>query len=582
MAKLNYNFFHGEKGLIHKNLIEYKILNVVKDSSDKNFDDYLKTTDSIEEFCYLSSVRKNILNWYPFKSNARLLEVGAGVGSLTGLFCDKVKDVVSVEMTDVRAEIINEWHKDRENLEIMVGNFNEMTFDEKFDYIVLIGVFEYSKRFLESENAHVELLKHLKSLLKPNGIILIGIENRLGLKYFSGCMEEHTGKLFLGLNSYDEYDYIRTFSKSELEEIANDAGMENYRFMYPFPSYGYPCAIYSDEILPYIEFGQSYSIPRSDYFEFFNEFRMYKTLQADKIVTNFSNSFLLELFNGKLPDEKILYAKLPIYKKEQDKIATIITEKNSRKLVKKYSLMQNFEKIKKYIDIYQQVSGHIDKKHFEYVEAKWNKDHVEMPFIEKISLEKILNKQLNLALKCNNENQEIYQKFIDEIIAAFKNIAERWQINSIKSNQYHTEEFSKYFGNLKIIEELNCINYANIDCNVEDFFIDNATVYVIDYENIVDFFVPVEFLIFKLINSWYNKNVLNYKNAEKILDIMEIYRKCDINTENLDIYKSWNKFCYNKIYSCQVILNFDKKGYSPDFIDVKNVKKHGAMYNNEK
>lgn len=65
--------------------------------------------------------------------------------------------------------------------------------DECYDYITLIGVFEYSKGYIGTDDPYVEMIRRIKRHLKPGGQILIAIENRLGLKYFAGCTEDHTG-----------------------------------------------------------------------------------------------------------------------------------------------------------------------------------------------------------------------------------------------------------------------------------------------------------------------------------------------------------------------------------------------------
>ena len=46
---------------------------------------------------------------------------------------------------------INAWkNKEAENLEIVVGNFNTVSdnLTETFDYVTLIGVFEYAKTYI--------------------------------------------------------------------------------------------------------------------------------------------------------------------------------------------------------------------------------------------------------------------------------------------------------------------------------------------------------------------------------------------------------------------------------------------------
>ena len=59
--------------------------------------------------------------------------------------------VTSVELSKRRADINYARNRDKENLTIMVGNLNDMTFPEKFDYVVVNGVLEYAMSFTEGK-----------------------------------------------------------------------------------------------------------------------------------------------------------------------------------------------------------------------------------------------------------------------------------------------------------------------------------------------------------------------------------------------------------------------------------------------
>ena len=54
------------------------------------------------------------------------------------------------------------------NLEIVVGNLNDVSFDKKFDYITLIGVFEYASVYTYSDNPYIDFLNNIKKFLKEN------------------------------------------------------------------------------------------------------------------------------------------------------------------------------------------------------------------------------------------------------------------------------------------------------------------------------------------------------------------------------------------------------------------------------
>ena len=78
-------------------------------------------------------------------------------------------------------------NEEHDNLTVMLGNFEDIRLDEKFDYVTLIGVFEYSICYINSDNPFMDMLERAKSFLKPGGKLLIAIENKYGLKYFAGA-----------------------------------------------------------------------------------------------------------------------------------------------------------------------------------------------------------------------------------------------------------------------------------------------------------------------------------------------------------------------------------------------------------
>ena len=199
---------------------------------------------------HLSPERRNLLEWFPFRSNATLLEVGAGCGALTGLFCERVKRVVAVELSRRRARITAERYPDTSNLEILVGNVDEIPLAESFDYITLIGVLEYTKSFISTSDPYSRLFDILLPRLREDGTILIAIENRFGLKYWAGIADDHTGSLFEAISTPVPGKRIETFSRQGLISLLHRNGLYDLHFYYPHPDYKLPREIFSDAYLP--------------------------------------------------------------------------------------------------------------------------------------------------------------------------------------------------------------------------------------------------------------------------------------------------------------------------------------------
>jgi 2-polyprenyl-3-methyl-5-hydroxy-6-metoxy-1,4-benzoquinol methylase len=170
---------------------ELQILQIAKQYPGELSQDYIENKNHFLLDYTFSAIRQNIINWYPFRKNAELLEIGAGMGAVTGVFCDKCKEVTAIEMSDRRADIIRERYKACKNLTVLTQNINDWETEKKFDYIVFIGVLEYAELFSNAKDPFNEFLMKCADLLNENGTILFAIENRFGLKYWCGASEDH-------------------------------------------------------------------------------------------------------------------------------------------------------------------------------------------------------------------------------------------------------------------------------------------------------------------------------------------------------------------------------------------------------
>ena len=85
-------------------VIEDEIINCLKENKNPMMEDTLKNTGAV--FHNFSSARNGLIDWYDFREDAEVIELGAGMGALTGILCNKCKSVVSVEGSEKRAEII--------------------------------------------------------------------------------------------------------------------------------------------------------------------------------------------------------------------------------------------------------------------------------------------------------------------------------------------------------------------------------------------------------------------------------------------------------------------------------------------
>jgi len=318
--------------------VEDVIIRLIAESEPEDYVEAIYNNFSWATYYHLTRTRKNLLNWYPFDAKASVLEIGCGLGAITATLCDKCRDVTAVELSKRRATATLLRCREKDNLEIIVGNLNDIEFEKKFDYITLIGVLEYQGSYTEGTDPYADFLKKIKCLLKPEGKLLIAIENQYGLKYWCGAREDHTGRPFDGLNQYvNNQGKVRTFSKKELELLVKRSGYKNTFFYYPMPDYKLPTVVYSQEYLPNdptLQNTRFYYVPDKKTLVA-SEAAVYPDIIANGVFEFFANSFLVECSDSDKLGE-YSFAKLCSERYGEYRIGTRI--KSGKGSVEKFSL----------------------------------------------------------------------------------------------------------------------------------------------------------------------------------------------------------------------------------------------------
>ena len=174
----------------------------------------------------------------------------------------------------------------------MVGNLNDMTFPEKFDYVVVNGVLEYAMSFTEGKTPYETFLQRMGAYLKPEGRLLIAIENRLGLKYFAGAPEDHTDLHFFGINGYPGNQSVRTFSKNELGRAAGKQRLSFSALLLPVPGLqiSYRNFLQMRAFIP-IPMEETIRCTQIRQRIFFSEHAGVKAFEKEKILSSFCEFF---------------------------------------------------------------------------------------------------------------------------------------------------------------------------------------------------------------------------------------------------------------------------------------------------
>lgn len=292
---LNYENYIG-RDLYSDGAVENQLLELVQKHSEEELNRVIAESKDWTMLYHLSHIRHNIVSWLPITKSDTVLEIGSGCGAITGALAEKAGHVKCVELSEKRSLINATRNRKYSNIEILLGNFQsiEEKMEETFDYITLIGVFEYGEAYIQTASPYVDFLRIISKHLKENGKLVIAIENRLGLKYWAGCREDHFGTYFEGLEGYTNTKGVKTFSKPEWEQMLQEAGLKQVEFYYPYPDYKLPLAIYSDERLPKVgELNNNLNNFDRDRMVLFNETKVFDTLIKDGLFPLFSNSYLM-------------------------------------------------------------------------------------------------------------------------------------------------------------------------------------------------------------------------------------------------------------------------------------------------
>ena len=301
-VKLNYRNYSGVD-LYSDGAVEDELLDIVKSHEASEFSSIILERKSWPVLYHLSGFRKNIIEWLPMEKTDSVLEIGSGCGAITGCLADKAGKVTCIELSEKRSLINAYRNKEKSNIEILLGNFEEVeqTLNEQYDYITLIGVLEYGEAYISGERPYERFLMAVKRHLKPGGKLIIAIENKFGLKYWAGCKEDHTGLFFESIEGYTKTKGVKTFSKCELEQLIRKAGFSDFTFYYPYPDYKLPMAIYSDAYLPKEGDLQTNVLNfDTDRIVLFDESKAFATIARENAFPLFSNSYLVSIRNGEI------------------------------------------------------------------------------------------------------------------------------------------------------------------------------------------------------------------------------------------------------------------------------------------
>ena len=463
--------------------------------SDPDYDTAISKRENYSSWAqeyHLSPVRQNLLKWFPFDAEGSILEVGAGCGALTGLFCGKVRNVVALEYSYLRALVTAQRHSRCSNLEVIVGGLQDYEEERLFDYISVIGVLEYAAAFYGGEKPFESFLKKAHTMLKPEGALILAIENKIGLKYIAGEPEEHTGRIFESIYNYPYPSKVRTFSKQELARLLGAAGFASMQWYYPLPDYKRPEVVLSEEVTPEDSDSVWPLYPaKTSIFPgkaVLAERWFGKTLAQAGLFGEFSNSFLViaKKKKNETPDEPRcirFWAANQGRKPEFRTSVRICVDEGGKYVVRSADNDKSIPFIRE-IARRELLAEKFFKGKAEAVTGRSDGSSLRYSFIEFPSLEELIADAIEKEDTGSGKSLvEGYIRFL-ETLPLEECIPERF-----------IQEFGLPSG--KITQPVRCLTCATFDCVPRNIKVSSQNWYIIDNEWTFDYPMPIDYLVFR-------------------------------------------------------------------------------------
>lgn len=266
----------------------------------------------------LHEKRNDFLKLIPeFEQEFLALDVGAGWGQHT-IDISKRGNVCSIEPSPERFEFMKAictQENTNKNCFFINSSLGQLEFKTKFDFAVSIGVLEWVGNFEECDTpriAQLKFLKKLKRALKPEAPLVIGIENRIGLKYLIGSNDDHIGVSHISCLQYEDANRIwknqgkgelrvATYTRTEYEQLFREAGFSDLVFYSAMPDYKIPERIVEcypndrlSEVLSSGEYLDEHDGSNGNPCGMDDVLRsLYKTLANEKVSSLFSPSYFI-------------------------------------------------------------------------------------------------------------------------------------------------------------------------------------------------------------------------------------------------------------------------------------------------
>ncbi len=226
----------------------------------------------------LQGIPKALLNWYDFQHGSRILYIGK-------------KDSYAEVLEKYAIQLL---YADCKDLKKRIW---QERYEGYFDYAVCVEL-------LEKEEEPELLFAVIQKLLRPEGIFLAGMNNRLGLRYFCGDQDPYTCRSFDGIEDYrraytkkEDRFQGRMYDRQQLTSMLLQAGWkaDGIRFFSVLTDLRNPSFLYAQDSLPNEDLSNrvfsTYNHPDT---VFLDEEPLYQSMIENGMFHQMANAYLME------------------------------------------------------------------------------------------------------------------------------------------------------------------------------------------------------------------------------------------------------------------------------------------------
>jgi O-antigen biosynthesis protein len=238
-----------EGGIGYADGAESSVLSALRSATDVSAGsaELAATATTLEMAYHFAPQRLGLLAPLRLRPGIRALDIGCGTGVLSRALGEAGAEVLGLEGTEERAAAARERCRDLPGVRIVQGAIGERLAEVgEHDLALMCGVLEYSQQF---EDGPLAVLRSVVDTLSAQGVLVLAIENQLGLKYLLGGTEDHHGKSWIGLADYPgDQRTPRTWTRAALSDLLDEAGLTAQRWLMPYPDYKLPKVLLDERV----------------------------------------------------------------------------------------------------------------------------------------------------------------------------------------------------------------------------------------------------------------------------------------------------------------------------------------------